>query len=127
MASNSIAMYGPLNGGSANIAMNQTMTGGVSATVGGTLNAQGFGGTVVAGNSMTASAIGNQANNSITGASGYGVGSIGINTAQVATGSIVASVSGSVQSMPGFGAATVVGTTLGATAAGNVSVSVITH
>ena len=127
MASNSITMYGPLNGGSANIAMNQTMTGGVSATVGGTLNAQGLGGTVVAGNSMTASAIGNQANNSITGASGYGVGSIGINTAQVATGSIVASVSGSVQSMPGFGAATVVGTTLGATAAGNVSISVITH
>ena len=127
MASNSIAMYGPLNGGSANIAMNQTMTGAVSANVGGTLNAQGLGSTVVAGNSMTASAIGNQATNSITGASGYGVGSIGISTAQVATGSIVASVSGSVQSVPGFGAATVVGTSLGATAAGNVSVSVITH
>lgn len=127
MASNSIAMYGPLNGGSATIAMNQTMTGGVSATVGGLLNAQGFGSTVVAGNSMTASAIGNQAANSITGASGYGVGSIGINTAQVATGSIVASVSGSVQSVPGVGAATVVGTSLGATAAGNVSISVITH
>ena len=127
LASNSIALNGPLNGGSANIALNQSMSGGVFATTAGMMTAQGATGTMVAGNSLTASAIGNQATNSIAGASGYGVGSIGINTSQIATGSIIATVSGSMQGVPTMGAATVVGSSFTATAAGNVSVSVITH